>query len=249
MATVTVITIAKNHSCGLKETILSVLAQSFQDWELILVIAPSTDKTIEVAEEFSNTDIRINYVVDSNSGIYQAMNQGLSLAKGDFCWFMNAGDKFASEDVLFDAVKILKSTNQALIIGSHSVDHLDVRKKNLRTHEDYAALRFAFTRKHGNHQAILYRTSSLKKSGGYSLSFYLASDFDVTLRMILEFGGLKTSKIYSIIESGGIADTNLLQVHSEKHQIRKKVFESPFVAFLSFFWTVLAQLKFIVKHL
>ena len=93
-----VITINFNNVEGLRKTIKSVVGQTFNDYEYIVIDGGSTDDSVSVIKE--NSD-RINYwVSEPDGGIYNAMNKGVAHAHGDYCIFMNSGDCFYNAKVL-----------------------------------------------------------------------------------------------------------------------------------------------------
>ncbi len=93
-----VITINYNNVDGLRKTIESVVAQTFNDYEYIVIDGGSTDDSVSVIKEYSD---EINYwVSEPDGGIYNAMNKGVAHAHGDYCIFMNSGDCFYNAKVL-----------------------------------------------------------------------------------------------------------------------------------------------------
>ena len=81
---VSVVTIVKDHEKGLRNTLKSLIIQEYENWESIVVVGDSSDKTYEVACEFADQDSGIKILRQSDKGIYQAMNLGTHNAAGDF---------------------------------------------------------------------------------------------------------------------------------------------------------------------
>ncbi len=97
MPKLSIITINYNNASGLEKTIRSVLAQSSDDFEYLVIDGASTDGSLEVIEKYSD---KITYwLSEHDEGIYHAMNKGISAAKGDYCQFLNSGDYLANEFV------------------------------------------------------------------------------------------------------------------------------------------------------
>ena len=93
-----IITVNFNNRDGLRKTIESVISQSFHDYEFIVIDGGSTDGSVDVLQEYND---KITYwVSESDGGIYQGMNKGISKARGEYSNFMNSGDCFYSNDVL-----------------------------------------------------------------------------------------------------------------------------------------------------
>lgn len=95
---VSVITICWNCADEIEETVLSVINQDYPDIEYIVIDGASTDGTKEIVRKYIN-DIDI-FVSEKDKGVYNAMNKGVERATGQWCIFMNGGDRFASEDVV-----------------------------------------------------------------------------------------------------------------------------------------------------
>ena len=93
-----IITVNFNNKEGLHNTIKSVINQTFRDFEYIVIDGGSTDGSIDILKKY---DKYINYwISEKDSGIYNAMNKGISKANGEYLNFMNSGDCFYALDVL-----------------------------------------------------------------------------------------------------------------------------------------------------
>ena len=93
-----IITINYNNINGLQNTLQSVFCQSRHDFEWIVIDGGSTDGSKELLEKYTN---RINYwVSEPDHGIYEAMNKGIKVAKGDYLQFLNSGDCLADKDII-----------------------------------------------------------------------------------------------------------------------------------------------------
>ncbi len=84
----------------LNDCVQSVLAQSFQDWELVLVNDGSTDQSPVLCEEWTKKDERIRVVHKTNGGLSDARNAGLLEVKGEYIHFLDGDDYYASDNVL-----------------------------------------------------------------------------------------------------------------------------------------------------
>ena len=248
MASVSVITIVKDHAAGLEATHQSLLDQSFIDWEMVIVIGVSIDATLAVAKNLQRIESRIRLIEQNGSGIYEAMNEGLASASGEFTWFMNAGDKFASTSTLAHAVGYMSQNNVGAVIGGYRIESSSQNKTYSYPPRNITGLSFAFNRRGGCHQAMIFRTNILKDLGGFSTSYSLAADFDLVLKVIQKSKANRVSEIYASIEPGGRADLGIFLVHNQKHQIRKNLFGGPIVFLASLLWTALARMKIILRR-
>lgn len=120
---VTVITINHNNLQGLKRTIPSVLSQTCEDFEYIVVDGGSTDGSKEYIESQKGID---RWISEKDKGIYNAMNKGVSMAHGEYCIFMNSGDHFLSTYSLENACKELDGTDYCVgrtaVVNNNSIE-------------------------------------------------------------------------------------------------------------------------------
>jgi glycosyltransferase involved in cell wall biosynthesis len=86
-----------NRAAIIHESVQSILAQTFQDWELIVVDDGSSDGTSKIIRQFSETDTRIRYVFQENAERSNARNNGAAHAKGTYLIFLDSDDSFAPE--------------------------------------------------------------------------------------------------------------------------------------------------------
>jgi glycosyltransferase involved in cell wall biosynthesis len=97
---VTVITVCFNCKSDIEKTIKSVLEQTYDNIEYLIIDGGSTDGTVDVIKTYSD---RLAYwVSEPDRGIYDAMNKGLQKAAGEWVNFMNVGDLFVDEMVATD---------------------------------------------------------------------------------------------------------------------------------------------------
>lgn len=100
---ISIITINRNNAIGLERTIKSVVEQSYDNIEYIVIDGASTDNSIEVIKKYAD---KISYwISEKDKGIYNAMNKGVDAANGDYCLFLNSGDKLLTPDSLLNVLK------------------------------------------------------------------------------------------------------------------------------------------------
>jgi len=106
-----IITVNKNNASGLEVTGFSVIFQTFNDFEWIVIDGGSEDNSIEVIKKYSHS---IKYwVSEADDGIYNAMNKGILHATGDYCLFLNSGDWLFGPDSLKNAFNIIQNSKPA----------------------------------------------------------------------------------------------------------------------------------------
>ena len=89
---ISVIIPSYNHEKYIKKCIDSVINQTYKDWELIIIDDGSKDNSNEIISQYN--DIRITHIQQENAGAHNAINKGLSLAKGNYLTILNSDDEF-----------------------------------------------------------------------------------------------------------------------------------------------------------
>lgn len=108
-----IITVNYNNKEGLRQTIESVINQTYRNYEFIVIDGGSTDGSAELLKEY---DKQITYwVSEKDNGIYNAMNKGIAKATGDYLNFMNSGDCFFACNVLENVANYQYNTD--FIVG------------------------------------------------------------------------------------------------------------------------------------
>ena len=104
---VTVVTVALNNRDYVEDCIRSVLSQSHKNLEYIVIDGGSTDGTTEIIKKYDGNITK--WISEPDKGLYDAMNKGIRLAKGDIIGILNCDDIYNDEHVI-DERKILKSS-------------------------------------------------------------------------------------------------------------------------------------------
>lgn len=112
---VSVVTVSFNAVHDIEKTILSVINQTYDNIEYIIIDGGSIDGTVDVIKKYAD---RITYwISELDKGIYDAMNKGIKVATGEWINFMNAGDCFANSNVVDDSIKYLTDDSD-IVYGS-----------------------------------------------------------------------------------------------------------------------------------
>lgn len=114
----TIITVCFNAEKYIKETIESVLKQNFRDYEYIIKDGKSKDSTLSIIHSMVEENDRFHVVSDADQGIYDAMNQAVSLAKGEYVIFLNAGDCLADNCVLKNVNEFIQKKPADVVYGN-----------------------------------------------------------------------------------------------------------------------------------
>lgn len=170
-----IVTVTLNCVDDAVNTAFSVLAQDFGDYEYLVKDGGSTDGTVERLRQ-----IGAQVYVANDSGIYDAMNQAINLCRGEYIYFLNAGDTLYDKSTL-TKLSSLMDNNAAIYYG----DIFLLPIKKLRRHPPKLSRYYLF-RKNLNHQAWIARRDVYAAFHGFDLSFHYASDQDFLRRVVLK---------------------------------------------------------------
>jgi len=169
------------------EAIRSILTQTFEDFELIIIDDGSTDGSLNILREFAAADDRIVLVSHENRGGCEALNEGLSLARGEFVAPMDHDDISMPNRLAAEVAFLREHEEVVCVSGDYGViDHagrfLTVMRREV--HDD-AELQSGMLRGHLGlvHPGSMYRREPVLAAGGYNPDLWLAHDGDLFLRM------------------------------------------------------------------
>ena len=179
-----IITINYNNRDGLQKTIDSVIAQTWRDFEWIIIDGGSTDGSKELITNLhDNTNANLSYwCSELDKGVYNAMNKGIEKAKGEYLNFMNSGDCYASEEVLN---KVFRDTpTEDILYGNAIIDNGGRKQRITSFHSNYI-YGDDLVRATINHQSSFIRKELFDKYGLYDETLKIASDWKFFFEVIL----------------------------------------------------------------
>ena len=180
-----IITINYNNAEGLKKTLESVKRQSSKNYEHIIIDGGSTDDSINILKQYLSEDAFSRQVTfwcsEKDNGVFNAMNKGISHAKGKYCNFLNSGDFFADDDVIrrFSELNLTED-----IIYTNAI-YFNSKEEWLLTYPDPLTMDF-YLNDDGNlnHQNTLIKTT-LQKKHLYLENYKINSDGEFFMSCLL----------------------------------------------------------------
>lgn len=170
-----IVTIAYQNVDGLRETVESVRAQTFGDWEHIVVDAGSTDGSAEwLAENFTG-----RWVSEADRGRYHGMNKGAQMGAGKYLWFLHSGDTFGDPGVLARVAEAIdrRSDNPPdWLYGLARVVDADKTLIGTLGYAPFSMFNFAILLQPLPHQATAITRELFTYLGGYDESVPIAAD-------------------------------------------------------------------------
>ena len=219
---ISVITVVKNSSKTIEKTIQSLLNQKYENIEYLVIDGKSTDGTLEILDKYKkNISLLIS---EEDKGIWDAMNKGVSLAKGDIIGFLNADDTYYENS--------LNIVNDYFI--NNEIDFLfgSVEKYKLMHGYKPWKIKWSFGFYTSHSLGFFIKTNKHKEVGFYN-SRFLSADLDFFYRMIVEFKlkgiGTKKNEILGKFSKGGFSsrinyadhlrDLNLIRIHNKQNKL------------------------------
>ena len=208
---VSIITVSYNSAGTIRDTIESVLAQDYSDIEYIIIDGASSDGTIDIVNEYRG---RITHVVsEPDGGIYDAMNKGIFIAKGEIIGILNSDDFFEAATSVSAVVGAFKAKPEAeLLFGDVVFVNPDDLKRVIRF---YDASNFKpWKLKFGwmpPHPATFIRASAYQRVGPYSLGYKISADYEMFVRLLLvhHLSYVRLDKVLVRMRAGGVSTSGI----------------------------------------
>ena len=228
-----IITINRNNAEGLEKTLCSVAAQSFREFEYIVIDGASTDGSVEVIKKYEAQFAHLKWVSEPDRGIYNAMNKGLRMATGDYIQILNSGDCLASNDILERMLAALEEAgNPSILYGNMVKCFPDGRKMVDKCFAGQEITMLGMYTGTLNHDPAYIRRDLFEKYGYYDESLKIVSDWKWYLQAII-LGGEKPKYVdldVTLFDMMGISEVNLGLRDAEKRQELEKMLPLPILA-------------------
>ena len=209
-----IITVCYNSEKTIAATLESVDKQSFSDYEHIIIDGLSNDKTVKICRQTINKKRQIISEIDK--GIFDAMNKGLSISRGEYLIFLSSDDRFYDNEVLSIINKNLK--DECIIYGDILIS------KNRKIHRKWISNNFTMKKlKFGwmpPHTGTFIKRSLIEKYNiNYDLNYKISADYDYLIR---SFKASKKTKyinyFISNMQHGGNSNATLVSSIKKKYE-------------------------------
>ena len=218
---ISIITATYNSGKTLRDTIESVLRQSYTDYEYIVKDGGSKDDTLEIVKAYApKFGDKIKAISEPDQGIYDAMNKGIQMATGDVIGILNSDDFYTSADALQVIADTFANNDIDATYGDIHFVNDDDLSKCVRYYSS-AIFRRSFMRfgLMPAHPSFYCKKAVYEKYGSFDTSYKVAADFENLLRIIY-VGNIKTKYIpkdFVTMRTGGASTAGL----SSRTQIMK----------------------------
>lgn len=198
---ISIITVVFNGEKYLEETIQSVINQTYDNVEYIIIDGGSTDGTLEIIKKYE--DYIDYWVSEKDSGIYDAMNKGVGLSAGKWVNFMNSGDYFYTPNAVLNIFSKIAPEGVDVVYGDHEIRYSSLKSKVVWASKDLSLIWKGMI---FSHQSTFVDRGILKK---YRFNIFnkIAADYELFYNL-----SLNKSRFYHVpiivasVAAGGISD-------------------------------------------
>lgn len=204
----TIITVVRREPDRLRRTLLSLIAAGLDACELIVIEGDGQDQPeSRKIRAWARTRFpNLQWLLSADGGVYDAMNRGCYAARGEWLWFLNAGDSAACELPSFGLVSELARVDEDWVVASARLVE-DGRASRIKGSGlfDHSLLR------NGKympcHQAVLVRRTALAALSGFDVRYQIAADFHMILRLMQNGRPHLWEQVIVDFEVGGMSTT------------------------------------------
>jgi len=187
---VSVVMTSNNRSKLISRAILSVINQSYQNWELIIVDDASTDNTLTILKEWASKEKRIKIIINENNlwqqyGLSLNLNKGIDLSKGKYIARLDDDDYWIDKEKIKKQVEFLENNPDYVVCGGGVIVEDEFGKeifRYLKNEKDEDIRRWALFSNPFSHTTTMFLKEKAKKVGGYG-NWRYAEDWDLWLKL------------------------------------------------------------------
>lgn len=213
---ITIITVVFNGVQSIRNTIQSVVSQSYGNIEYIIIDGGSTDGTLDVIREFDNV---IDYwVSEPDHGIYDAWNKGVVLANGEWIGFLGADDSYL-QGAIYAYNGLIAATGNTQVDYISSKTNLVLNSKILRTIGQQWNWKSFQKWMNVAHVGSLHHKSLYEKYGLYDLTYNLCGDYELLLRPRSMLNAAYLDMVTVNMSVGGASDNLSAYLETERAKV------------------------------
>lgn len=219
---ISIITATFNSSKTISDCISSVSDQSYQLIEHIIIDGVSRDNTLEIIKALPNRVVKI--ISEPDEGIYDAMNKGINLAKGDIIGFLNSDDFYVDNDVISGIIDYFKEFRVDCVFANVNYVSSKNPKNIVRKWKSGKYKKGSFQMGwHPAHPAFFVKKKVYEVFGAFNLEYKLSADFELMLRFLEKEGisNYYSEKAIINMRLGGATSGSLVNIFKQNIECYK----------------------------
>jgi glycosyltransferase involved in cell wall biosynthesis len=242
-----IVTVSFNSEKTIARTIESILNQSLDNFEYIIIDGKSTDTTLEIIKSFeplfTQKNIKYSWISEADGGIYDAFNKGVNFAKGKWISFLGSDDYYYTSAIESYYYEIIKIKSELDFIHSNvKVEQRKVISEKWQWKKFRRKMNIA-------HVGAFHNTNYFKKYGLFNTNYRIAGDYELLLRAKNKLKTHWFNKVTAFMSDGGISNNQVKNVLKETTLVKtQNKSTSKFIAELDYYiWIIKYKVKKIIN--
>lgn len=224
---ISIVTASYNREETIKRAINSIKSQTYQNVECILVDGGSTDATFLIAKSLLGPSDC--YLSEADSGVYDGLNKGISLASGEIIGFLHSDDLYEDRFVLQRVVDTFISTGADVVYGDASFFHKQEPKKMVRRYRSgtLSKQQLAWGRMPA-HPSIFMKATLYRELHGFRENYKIAADYEFLCRLMTtkEVKSTYVPEVFVRMQTGGVSTSGLRSSVILNREVRRALLEN-----------------------
>ena len=243
---ISIITVCFNSELTIKDTLESVLSQTYNNYEYLIIDGKSSDRTLEIIKNYEKKfNGKMKYISEKDNGLYDAMNKGIKLASGDIIGIINSDDVIAADNIFQIVVDKFEKTNCDGVYSNLLIkdENLDKIIRNFKSKK--GSYKFGW---YPPHPTLYLKKDIYDKYGYFNANYRIAADYDFMIRIMKN--NIKLEYIdmcFTYMRSGG-KSTDGLKGYKKSFKESIKVLKENNIK-LPYFVNILRTIKIIKQSI
>lgn len=217
MPLVSIITVCRNSEKTIRKTIDSVLNQIYENYEYVIIDGVSTDETLKIIKEFEpRFSGRMKWISEPDNGLYDAMNKGIKMAKGEWIHILNSDDFYVDADCWAKAIPRLKieMTNYLTMLQRFSDGD--------KVYKFYPNKWKLYYSAYLPHPTLIVHKKQYEKIGLLNTQYKIAADHDLIMRLVSNYPMNYIDSPFVCMLIGGTSSQNIERSFKEFREISER---------------------------
>ena len=183
---ISLITVTFNSDLTLRDTIQSILNQTFSDIEYIIIDGLSKDNTVDIIRKYEpQFQGRLKWISERDNGLYDAMNKGIRMSTGDIVGIINSDDFYHRRDIISRVAEAFKNEETQAVYGDVRFVNPDNLNRTVRYYSsrNFSPNRFRYGFMPAHPTFFTYR-KYFEEFGYYKTDYHIAADYELLIRFL-----------------------------------------------------------------
>ena len=183
---ISLITVTFNSDLTLRDTIQSILNQTFSDIEYIIIDGLSKDNTVDIIRKYEpQFQGRLKWISERDNGLYDAMNKGIRMSTGDIVGIINSDDFYHRRDIISRVAEAFKNEETQAVYGDVRFVNPDNLNRTVRYYSsrNFSPNRFRYGFMPAHPTFFTYRRY-FEEFGFYKIDYHIAADYELLIRFL-----------------------------------------------------------------